>query len=535
MFSLLLVDDEPSILNGLYQNVDWYELGIDSVYKAAFAADALSIIGRHHIDLVITDIRMPEMDGVTLAGLIRKSWPFTKIIFLTGHQDFTYAQTAVDLGVFRYLLKPVLYEDLREVVREALEVLSQALANEAHVKNIEEKIHSLRPALRERYLSRWLEWGDTELLEHSEEIQECEIPLSRTDWGFILAVKPDTLVDRIQEATILHLSIRDLAARILYTEGRVLDYSNMKNHSILIFLQESAEAANLLQTRVSERLEAFQFTLSEARDQTFTLFWTEPVPAPQLHEAYSDLKGRMDRHITLVRNSMVGPEKRDGPHAAAELKSLLLQPSLTEIISSLRIREAQERLKAIFTELAGRGGSESLLLQVYHEITGILVTDSLHRGFVLQQWAGEYMDYFESMASVRTLEQFCETSMAVVESYLDYTVNNSLSQAGNLITMIQSIVREDLTKDVTVASLAEQFSYHPNYLSRLFKQEMKISLQEFIINERIAAAKNLLSHGMKVGDVPEKVGYDSIAHFSRIFKKVTGLNPKQYQQSSLEL
>lgn len=529
MYSLLLVDDEPAILNGLYQSVDWDDLGIDKVYRAGLAVDALEMIRHHHIDLVITDIRMPEMDGIRLAEAIRKSWPYTMIIFLTGHQDFEYAQTAVDLGVFRYMLKPILYDDIKAVAGEAIEVLSRSLADSSRRKDMEEKLIRLRPVLRERYISRWLEWGDTSLLENTEDLREYGLSLTGEDWGFLLVVKPDTPVQGMQEATLLHLSIRDLAAEILFADCRILDYSNMNNHSVLLFLQQGEAEATLLRQRIVERLEAYQFALSEALDQSFTLFWTEQAPVPRIHESYASLKGRMDRHITLLRSGMIGPESQSTPHRPVELKSLIQQPSLAAIIGSLRKGAARERLDMILSELAEWGDNEILIMQVYHEITGTLVTDSLHRGFDLQQWGGEHMEYFKSMASVPTLAGFCRVSREVVECYIDYAVNSSLSQSGNLIGQVQTAVREDLPRDITVSSLAERFSYHPNYLSRLFKQETDISLQEFIINERVAAAKQLLADGVKVGDVSRQVGYESIAHFSRIFKKVTGLTPKQYR------
>ncbi len=534
MYSLLLVDDEPSILSGLYHSVDWYDLGIETVYRAGLAMEALDIIHNHHIDLVITDIRMPEMDGVQLAQMIRKQWPYTKIIFLTGHQDFSYAQTAVDLGVFRYILKPVLYDDIKEVTREAIDMLAQELAKTVRIRDMEDKINRLRPVLRERCIVRWLEWGEEQLLESTGEMTEYNIPVKHSDWGFILAIKADTPIKSLQEATVLHLSLRDLAARILFADCRMLDYFSFDNYSILIFLEDCEADILALQRCVIERLEVFQHTISQTLKQTTTIFWAIPVPMYQIHGTYMTLKGQMNRHITLMANSIIGPKMQNGQYPSTELKSLLLQPSLAILIATLIKDDAFIRIKAFFTELEGQNkNSGILMMQIYHEIAGALVTDSLNRGFLLQEWAGDHLDFFESMSSIHTLEQFRETSLTVVGHYIDYALNRNRSQARNLILQIQSTVRNDLTKEITITSLAEQFSYHPNYLSRLFKQQTNLSLQEFIINERITAAKQLLLEGNKIGNVVQKVGYDNTAHFCRMFKKVVGLTPSQYQQKQL--
>ena len=153
MYSLLLVDDEISILNGLYQNVSWDELQITAVYKASFVKDAIEIIKQEHIDLVITDINMPEMNGMELAKMIHENWPYTKIIFLSGYQQFTYAVTAVELGVFRYLLKPVSYVELQQVASEAIAELASELAYKMRMHHLERLVDNQRPWVRERILS----------------------------------------------------------------------------------------------------------------------------------------------------------------------------------------------------------------------------------------------------------------------------------------------------------------------------------------------------------------------------------------------
>lgn len=535
MYNLLLVDDESSILTGLYHGVDWCDLGIETVYRAKLAMEALDIINSHHIDLVITDIRMPEMDGVQLAQVIREKWPYTKIIFLTGYQDFAYAQTAVDLGVFRYVLKPVMYDDLKEIAREAIDMLSEELTRAVKIKDMEEKISRIRPVLRERYIIRWLEWGETQIFDNTEEMAEYNIPIGHHDWGFILAVKTDTPVTGLQQATGLHLSIRDMAAQILGAGCRMLDYFSFDNYSILVFLEDCETDILKMQKCVVEKLELFQHTISQSLHQTTTIFWTAPVTINRLHDTYIMLKGQMNRHISLMTSSIIGPQLQNGQYPSAELQSLLLQPSLASIIGTLNKDEAFKRINAYFTELEGQvKNCGILMMQIYHEIAGTLVTDSLNRGFLLHEWSGNYLDFFESMSSINSLEHFRETSLAVVGHYIDYALNRSRSQAKNLILQIQATIRSNLTKEITITSLAEQFSYHPNYLSRLFKQQTNLSLQEFIISERITAAKQLLLEGYKVGDVVLKVGYDNIAHFSRMFKKVVGLNPTQYQQKQLK-
>ena len=113
MYSLLLVDDETLILDGLYNNIAWEDSGFTDVYKADDAQKALEILDRRRVDVVVTDISMPGLSGLELCERIRARWPLCRVVMLTGYRDFEYACRAVELGVYQYLVKPVRYEDLQ--------------------------------------------------------------------------------------------------------------------------------------------------------------------------------------------------------------------------------------------------------------------------------------------------------------------------------------------------------------------------------------------------------------------------------------
>ena len=127
MYSLLLVDDELLILDGLFNNIDWEESGFSNVYRASSAEAALDIMNKYRIDVVVTDISMPGMDGIEMCRHIKESWPLCRVIFLSGYRDFDYARRAVEMGVYQYLVKPVRYEDIQQTVEGALAELELSL------------------------------------------------------------------------------------------------------------------------------------------------------------------------------------------------------------------------------------------------------------------------------------------------------------------------------------------------------------------------------------------------------------------------
>ena len=123
MFQVLIVDDEPAVLEGLAYTMPWEELEVEQVHQASSAAEALKLLNRHHVDIVITDIRMPGMSGLELIQEIRRSWSGVRCIILSGHGEFEYAREAIRMETTDYLLKPIEADELTETVRSVQDKL----------------------------------------------------------------------------------------------------------------------------------------------------------------------------------------------------------------------------------------------------------------------------------------------------------------------------------------------------------------------------------------------------------------------------
>lgn len=530
MYSLLLVDDEISILNGLYQNVSWDELQITTVYKASFVKDAIEIIKQEHIDLVITDINMPEMNGMELAKMIHENWPYTKIIFLSGYQQFTYAVTAVELGVFRYLLKPVSYVELQQVASEAIAELASELAYKMRMHHLERLVDNQRPWVRERILSHWLSRGNTEYMQDEKQLAQYDIHIKPGDWGFMVAVRYIENDRQAEQPFLRHMALCQSATEILNTSARMLDYFNSDGITILVFLMEDELTLRREQGRIITSLESFQHAIQDALQTASTIFWTSATPVKMLPATYTALKQQIRHQLVLIPNVIIAP---DFPteNKLPFLQSMIQRPYLNELIAGLQKEETLERLHVIFNELTHTPNINLYLLQVYHEITGALINDSLARGMSLMEWAKKQMAFLERFSPSITLEQFHQQASDAIIAYMDYVQSTHLTKAKQIVMQVKHLVHEHLSEPITVTFLALQLNYHPNYLSQIFKQETGLALQDYITHKRMMAAKALLVQGTSVGEVASQVGYANIAHFSRIFKRLVGMPPKQYQQS----
>ncbi|MBD0379031.1 response regulator transcription factor [Paenibacillus sedimenti] len=176
-WKVLIADDEPNIREGIRDCVDWERLGLKVAAEAEDGEEALELALEHDVRILLVDLNMPIMNGLTLIGLIRERLPACKVIIITGHDEFTYAQEAIRLGVDDYILKPVSPQQLFAILEKAVKQLEIAAKNEEHLLMASKQIERNFSLLRERFC---LEWMDGELSEGEilEQLSFLKMPVS---------------------------------------------------------------------------------------------------------------------------------------------------------------------------------------------------------------------------------------------------------------------------------------------------------------------------------------------------------------------
>lgn len=530
MFSLLLVDDEPYILEGLRNNIEWELLDIQEVYCAEDASEAMRLLGMHRIDVVITDVRMPGQDGLSLGAGVQQKWPYTKVIILSGYRDFAYAQKAVSIKAFAYLVKPVRYDDLEKEVRHALEALRRDLRNRSILEKTEEKFLRLAPLLRDRYLHKWLEENAIQPQEDPQELQDYRLEIRPRDRGFwvIVSGRDGTAA----QTGKYHLALEELCLQMLCKDVRMVSYQNFRGRSCFLFLEEDADRLLSFFRRTTECLDSYLYSVQKTLNPRASIFWDFPAELPDLGEQYRGLNRRISRRIGREPGSISGPGSEEYHAAKGDIKALYLHPSLSTLIASRQRDQALLRIDRLFAELEDQGGYRESALAVYHAVTGAVLTDSLHSPASLTALGDELGKFMENWKAAVSLQTFHQQCRKLVEQYLALVASDLDAADGKLILRIRQIVEENLQSVLSVRHIAEQCHYNPSYLSRIFKDSSGISLQEYIIQIRMERAKELLDQGIKVSEAAAAVGYESLPIFSRAFKRKTGMSPKQYQTTS---
>lgn len=534
MYNLLILDDEPAVVNSLAHNIAWEDLGIVHVFKAASAAQALELMREYRTDLVISDIRMPGMDGLDFTETIRSLSPHTKVIIISGLDEFRLAQRAILLNVFRYMTKPVPYVELVEAVQEALAALEAELEQHQLLENAELAMDSARPILQERFLQQWIVRGaDKNNTKRLASFDPCGLDIREGEPCLLLLVRVDEW-PREDSDPYQQLKLQKLVREILFHGTACIMFNDFERQLVALVQQNSEAKLQTVKRYMEGMAELLQRTAKRSLGCTLSLFWSGRFfAAGAVHEEYVRLKERA-RFTLAWESGIIQGEVHEAGCWEEEEEALFGYPGFAQWVERLDKVQALRHLRQWFD-----GGGEKkpartydMLLLLYNTVSASLIQASLKRKVPLQEWAKEECALFYSMQLPATVSRLRSWALRVTELYMDYMLERSQHATSRLLAQAKQLITAGLLEDFTVQDIAMKLHVHPNYLSRLFARETGKTLTEYTVMLRMEKAKALLaSPGRRVFQVAEEVGYDSVSHFNRTFKRHTGMNPKEYQAS----
>ncbi|MBO9596581.1 MAG: response regulator [Cohnella sp.] len=529
-YSSLIVDDEQYAIEGILMGIRWDELNVTSVLTAQDAETAKTILASQPIDLLICDIEMPKMSGLNLLEWMTVNKINAETIFLTGHADFSYAKTALKLGSFDYLLKPVDYDELTATIDKALDAIAKRREdeqfNQVH-KRYSRMFQAHKPLLEERFwqdfISRRLTpsrktlegWISSYELSFTADCRVLPILLSIEQWRNDIPA---------QDEEIMEYALRNVAGELILGErcGAVIR-DHFGNNWVLFYGEPDELAANEERNRRCEHFIAM-CNLHLSCDVSCYVGTAEGFP-----KLLGVCVGLLEeeRANVIRTNSVLTPQsRRETPG------QLVFIPWITEIsvLFDLGNQTAvDKKLDEIFAILDKEEDlSVETLLSYYHALVHMLFNMFHKRGLSVQE-ALDSQQWDERMAT-RSLNHFKSWCRRVVQSSMEALFAEQ-AYSPDIIRKITAYIDDHLAEEFTRQQIAEFVHFNPAYLSRLFKREIGASLTDYILAKRIEKAKRLLATTrMKISDIAAAVGYDNIPYFSRKFKRVTNLTPFEYRK-----
>lgn len=563
MYRLLIVDDEPIIADGLYeefQNLVHLEL---DVYRAYSGKAALEILGKSKIDILLTDIKMPGIDGMELLKRTQASWPDCKVIFLTGYKEFDYAYNAIQYKGVSYILKTEGYAKVIGVVEKVITEIEESLKSIDITNKANELVSRAATLLQKEYLIALIQGEDVSLTLSYEEFSRLGIQL-----------KPDVevlmLMGRIDELPIdLNYSDR---AKCFYTIKLIVEQYLEPLVQVIHFIDNYNNHIWIIQPRLIKNPNESNYSSvhgTETENWNNIILFVEGT----LETIQSACKQTLGMTISFSLNTQISswkdiPQNYDSLRLLMDYRigsgvEMLLTDKSAEIhetIQKSRDREqigllSKAKLEAL--EMYLERGMRKEFIKLLNEITSCLSTIAgKHYAPALQLYyslALLFSTYINRWKMEQKLSNKIELNKLlridkhgswgdtvnylyqISESIFDIRQGEVDKRAIDTITSIKEYINMHISEEISLVKLAEMVYFNPSYLSRLFKHLTGINLSEFIQEVRIKKAKQLLKRNdLKVSEIAKAVGYNSATNFSRFFKSVTNKTPQEFREALSE-
>ena len=543
MVKVYLVEDEIIIRQSIKNSIDWEKEGYEFVGDASDGELALPVILKEKPDILITDIRMPFMDGLELSRMVKAELPDIKIVILSGYDDFEYAKQAIKIGVAEYLLKPV----------------SSAVLLE-HLSEIAEKVRDEREdlALKKVYY---------------QEMQENEELIKMKFLGELISGKL-SLADAMEKGKRFHMNLSGPFYRIILFKFIQEDHVQAEQSEALaeayeavgnyvdglkdaFRFQRGVEGWAFLLTSVEEDMEAqterFIEGLKEVIAPFEALTWfggigSEAARLRELRYSFREADKAFAGRFVQEPNQIISVEQLNYEQLDNEFDANIFgeinqfDQIITRFLSSGSREEVESFVGALFTEIS-EDHFRSLMIRQY--IIMDIYATVLAFCKKLRKDTGADGEAAGQMESLRENEEILKRAVLTAESVddikdyigtlLDHVIElrNTLSgrRYSDIIRTARKRIEQDyMSEDISLNTVAAEVCMSPSYVSSVFSKEMGKTFIEYLTEVRMEKAKQyLVCSSMKTSEISYEVGYKDPHYFSYIFKKTQGCTPKEYR------
>lgn len=531
MLKIFLVEDEFVVREGIKNNIDWSAHGYEFCGEASDGELALPMIQKQKPDIVITDIRMPFMDGLVLSRLLKKEMPWIEIIILTGYGEFEYAKEGIKLGVAEYLLKPINGEELlREVDALAVKIEKKKKEREIREMYLKEMKENF---LKERKdLFHHLVIGEKSAGELLEIAGGLDIDLSAL-WYNIVLLEIRSMKHTQEEYSNSLVEIEQRLEKKDDTQHLLMFDRNPEGKAIL-FKADSGEELEKLQNTYLEEMKEMLDSYEEIR-----YFVGVGMPVNRLRELpVSFEKARHAfAHRYLVRESCIlnseeidrrsYPVQEDFDISHVDLRQI----DRSKIKEFLKLGDKEEAIYFVeeFFKALGSNALKSNIFRQYITMDAYFCVADFLEGLQLSRDEIELLDV--SSGCPQNQEEAVRYVTAIMEKALELREKNASNRYGAVVDEVIRYIEQNYgDEELSLNLLASHVNFSPNHLSTVFGQQTGQTFTRFLTEYRMNKAKELLRcTGKRSSEISMEVGYKDPHCFSYLFKKTQGMTPTQYR------
>lgn len=506
MYTILIADDEKEEQEGVAFLLD--ELGY--LFEKAFAANgriALNYLNEHPVDILFTDVRMPIMDGLTLAKEARTRFPKLKIIIFSGYSEFEYARTAIQIGVASYILKPVNVDEFRKTMDEAIAQIAES-------QKESQKLLRQEAYARKHLLFRLITLPPSPLSETISEGNESPNGFETYRRMFLLEF----------ENGFFDMEGLDFEQEILAQFPLEAEYLNLNMCQSLLLFQEERDTDFYLKMAGA----LFQWLTQTWGNRCYIAVSPDFFPCKSLSGIFRDLEEMMEYRFFLPNTHIFSRERI--------LDEFLLEaPAENQVLEQIKKDIGAKDFSALTMHLdllCSKYERNPSFSQLYVKF----IFSSLYRDLVTEldgeaaseQHLNYTIDRLYRSMDIHEIIRLLKDTVTSLESSWSGTLNG----ASRDVDIVKAYIDSHYAEDLDLSVLAEQVFLSPRYLSTLFKRVTGCGINRYIKTVRMEKARELLEEtSIKVVDLCEAVGFHNLSYFCQNFREFYGETPEKYRNS----
>lgn len=543
MISVLIADDDPLVRSTLRDYVPWSEFDMEVIAVAEDGEETLALCRERRPDVLFTDIRMPVLTGLDVAIYLQEEAIPTKVVLVSGVQDFEYVRTALAVGAEDYILKPIKLEEIRKTARRLRDIIDLEVNRETAMARLSLQAAESAPLMRDKFLHDLLSGG----------VEEGELGDKLAYFG--IPIDPD-------ESVAIAVAEIDDYARLV--EGKPMEYRHFIASSVATIMDRAAAnggAGICVRTGDNEFAVVFNEAASFGEGETRTLETMKEMlrkfqgitisvgigdRRPSLEQASSSYRSartalaykfyaggdsiiRIEDVQAGGRSGHVGP---NGTYFAAER----LKRSVATAIGLGDTEKLEETLEAYFASVTGMAKLERALVHRLCVELVIAVYQEFREAAAGETAAGEssllsrYLSATADLQGAETIPAMREAVSVFAHAVAESFKRKYKGRNQEIVRRIRAYVEAHVGDDVSLADIAEEVCLSINYACAVFKKETGETINDHLIKTKMERAKRMLADTkLKIWEIAEALGYENHHYFSYSFKKYSGTTPQQFR------
>ncbi len=527
LYKMILVDDEDEVRGRISSKIS-EESGFSIVGTAGNGYDALELIEKHSPHVVLSDIKMPFIDGIELATIIKRDFPTIRVAFITGYDEFDYAREAIELKVSGYLTKPLTQNDISKFLNKLKIDLDNEFKEQYNMEILRKRYEASIPLVIDNYFSSYLVSSSTGRNEDIENLKRYGISLDDTKYllSYIKIERRESYWD-VVEFEKLKLSVRSVINSILERHN-FQHYSFMFSDGIIFLVKEKGKfflrdidsvyyemikmAEKFLHVQidigVSNLHREFRQLNMAYEEADKAIGYSKFLNAGRI-VYINQLEDRKPKILSLSENDIKNIEYNVKFGSETELRNVIESLKLTALRDSKSVTNFRPYIVNMMNVIVNFSDSIDADL---NEIIG--------------------MDILQKMIQFSSLEQLFDWVLSILLKLRELNLKTKMTNSQKLLdSAVRYIHSKYADPKISMEIVCEELGISVSYMSLLFKKHKETTFVKYLTSVRIEKARELLRlTGDRVVEIAGQCGFNDVYYFSHCFKKYMGVSPKKYRE-----